>query len=269
MNLQSYLSILRPIDGGMAAFAVLIGFVLGIGGLTLTQPLLLAMASVFIFSGAGIVLNDYFDAEMDKVNAPNRPIPSGKITKKNALIYSATLFIIAIALAFLINTWCLALALLNTVLEILYAWKFKKIALLGNFTDSWFPASSFLYGALASGNLASVPILAGLAFLANTGREIHGDLEDIEGDKKENAKTLPLLIGEKKSLLIANAFTSLAVILSVVPWFFGLLNLNYLIVVLVADVVFVYSMFVSPKKNQKLTKIAMILAMLAFVAGLF
>ena len=264
----AYLKITRPIDGLMAALAVFIGYFIVSAGLISLPIVLLAMLSVFLFSAAGIVLNDYFDFEMDKVNAPTRPLPSGKIKKQYALYYSAVLFILAIALAAMINTFCLALALLNTVLEILYAWKFKKIALLGNFTDSWFPASSFLYGALAFGSLGIVPVLAGLAFLANNGREIHGDLEDIEGDKKYEAKTLPIVLGEEKSLLVGNLFILSAVLLSVAPFYLQLMNLNYLIVIIVADAVFVYSMFASPGKNQKLTKIAMVIAMLAFVAGI-
>jgi len=267
MNLVSFIKILRPVDGAMAAFAVFIGFFVAAAGVLSLNPLLLAMASVFLFSGAGIALNDYFDFEMDKVNAPHRPLPSGKIGKKTALYYSAALFVIAIVLAFFINTWCLGLALLNTALEILYAWKLKRIALLGNFTDSWFPASSFLYGAFAVGALGAVPLLAGLAFLANTGREIYGDLEDIKGDRKLKAKTLPILAGEKKARVVANLFILAAILLSFLPWYFGILGFNYILVVALAGLVFLLSMFSSPSRNQALTKVAMVIAMLAFVAG--
>ncbi|MCX6802512.1 MAG: UbiA family prenyltransferase [Candidatus Diapherotrites archaeon] len=264
-----YLKILRPVDGLMAAFAVLIGYIVASGTLTAANPLLYAMVSVFLFSGAGIALNDYCDFEMDKVNAPHRPLPSGKISRKTALHYSAILFAIAIALAFLINIQCLALALLNTVLEILYAFKFKRIALLGNFTDSWFPASSFLYGAFAVQALGAVPLLALLAFLANTGREIFGDIEDIEGDRKQKAKTLPIILGERNARFLACVFVLAAVALSPVPWLLGLLSLNYIFVVALADIVFLASLFSNPSKNQALTKWAMVLAMLAFAAGVF
>ena len=267
MRIFPYLELLRPVDGLMAAFAVLVGSVVGLTGFFFGISLLLAMASVFLFSSAGIVLNDYFDLEMDKVNAPNRPLPSGRIKKKTALHYSIALFAIAIALAAIINILCLGLALLNTLLEVLYAWKFKRIALLGNFTDSWFPASSFLYGALAAQSLGAVPWLALLAFLANTGREIHGDLEDIKGDKKVKAKTLPILLGEKKSLLLGNLFILAAVMLSFLPWHLGILSVYYAVVVACADMVFIASMFSKPSRNQALTKLAMVIAMVAFVAG--
>lgn len=267
MSLGSYVKILRPVNGLMAAFAVFIGFLIASPGLIPGTPQLLAVLSVFFFSGAGIVLNDYFDYEMDKVNAPHRPLPAENIKKKNALFYSIALFGIAIALALMINVYCLALALINTVLEVFYAWKFKKIALLGNMVDSWFPASSFLYGALTLPVLGAVPVLALLAFLANTGREIYGDLEDIKGDLKQRAKTLPIIIGEKKARHTANMFILSAVLLSPLPWFLGMLNFNYLILVGLADLVFLASIFSEPKKNQLLTKMGMVIAMIAFVGG--
>jgi len=267
MALRDFISILRPADGLLAAIAVLAGFLVASGSVALPIALAYAVISVFLFSGAGIALNDYFDFEMDKVNAPDRPIPSGRISRKTALYYSLALFAIAIILAALINVWCLALALLNTALEILYAWKFKRIALLGNFTDSWFPASSFLYGAFVVQSFGAVPLLAGLAFLANTGREIFGDLEDVEGDRKDGARTLPIVAGEKKARLAAQFFILAAVFLSLLPWLWGMLSFYYVPVVLAADAIFLYSLFQKPGKNQSLTKAAMLVALCAFLAG--
>jgi geranylgeranylglycerol-phosphate geranylgeranyltransferase len=140
---------------------------------------------------------------------------------------------------------------------------------LGNFVDSWFPASSFLYGAFAVPALGAVPLLALLAFLANTGREIFGDIEDIKGDMKEKAKTLPIILGERNARFLACVFILAAVALSPVPWLLGILSINYILVVALADLIFLASLFAGPSKNQALTKIAMVLAMLAFVAGVF
>ncbi|MEM0360762.1 MAG: UbiA family prenyltransferase [Candidatus Diapherotrites archaeon] len=269
MTLIDFLKILRPLDGLMAGFAVLTGYFVAFGGIAFSEPLLYAVVSVFLFSGAGIALNDYCDFEMDKVNAPHRPLPSGRIKRKTALYFSVFLFAVAIAMASLINVQCFLLALLNTFLEVFYAFKFKRMPLIGNFVDSWFPASSFLYGALVIPALGSVPFLALLAFLANTGREIYGDIEDLEGDKKENAKTLPILFGVKTAKSMANLYIVVAVLLSPLPFFLGFLSINYLLVVAIADIVFIASLFVNPSKNQSLTKTAMILAMLAFLIGVF
>ncbi len=265
--IESYWRIQRPANGIMAAVAVAIGYIL-VTGFSASTGLLIGMLSVFLIAGAGIVLNDCFDLEMDRINTPSRPIPSGKISEKNAFRYSAVLFVAGIALSSLVNIYCLALALLNSALEIAYAWKLKRIALAGNFTDSWFPASSFIYGAFAAGGASLVVVfIALLAFIANAGREIFGDIQDLKGDRKAGAKTLPVIAGEKTANYAATFLVLIAVFLSIVPWLFGLMNLPYLCIIIVADALFVYSVFQEPEKNQKFMRAAMVVSMAAFIAG--
>jgi geranylgeranylglycerol-phosphate geranylgeranyltransferase len=256
----------------MASLAVLVGFLVAAHGFaieTLYFKLFLGMVSVFLFAGAGIVINDYYDYYIDKINAPHRPLPSGKIKRGHSLLYSYLLFLVALLLSLYINPYCLALALINIVLEVYYAKNFKRTPFIGNTVDSWFVASSFLYGAFIVGieSLHAVPLLASLAFLSNVGREIFGDIEDIKGDKKLGLRTLPIVIGAKKARLVATTFIISAIVLSPFPWLLGLLNINYLFVVALADVVFIYSLFVDPKRNQRFTKIAMVLALAAFLVG--
>ncbi len=271
MEFKAFWKILRPIDCFMAVVAVFAGFIVSSGLIFVSEifflQLFFGFISVFVICGAGIVLNDFFDAEIDKINSPNRPIPSGKISKKTALIYSVVLFAIGLLLSFFINFYVFVLAVLNIVLEVLYAWKFKKSFFIGNLVDSWFPSTSFVFGALIFGKLETVLWLTMLAFLANLGREIYGDLEDVEGDLKSNAKTMPLVLGETKSLFFARLFTIGAVLLSFVPFVLGLFNSMYLIVVFLADLLFVYSLTLEPSKNQAVTKGAMVIAMLAFIVG--
>ena len=50
-------------------------------------------------SASAMVLNDYFDIEVDKINDPNRPIPSGKITPKQALTFGIILIVIGILMS--------------------------------------------------------------------------------------------------------------------------------------------------------------------------
>ncbi len=252
--------------GVLVGFFVSLGFI-GFGSFLI--PLILALISVFVISGAGIVLNDFFDSEIDKINAPQRPIPSGKISKAQALNFSILLFAFGLLLAFFINIYAFALALLNTVLEIFYARNFKAMPLIGNLVDSWFPATTFVFGALIVLSFEKVLWLAILAFLVNMGREIIGDIEDIEGDKKLNAKTLPILFGESKAKILASVFIIAGVALSFVPFMLGLLGFYYLIIVIFADLVFLYSLTRTPSENQGLTKIGMFIALIAFIAGLF
>jgi 4-hydroxybenzoate polyprenyltransferase len=59
----------------------------------------------------------------------------------------------------------------------------------------------------------------------------------------------------------------MAVCLSALPYYLGLMGLGYLVLVAAADLLFIFSIFQEPKINQKVTKIAMLIAMVAFIAG--
>ncbi|MCK5334446.1 MAG: UbiA family prenyltransferase [Candidatus Aenigmarchaeota archaeon] len=267
MNTCAYWRILRVSNGFLALFAVVVGAVVSGAGMDSFVLIVYLALSVFLISGAGIILNDYYDYENDKINAPNRPLPSGQISKRSALIYAAVLFAAGIALAGFVNIYVLGLAVLNTVLEFLYAWKLKPIALLGNTVDSWFAASSFLYGALITLDFEIVWLLIAMSFFANLGREIYGDIEDVAGDKKAGAKTLPILIGGRKATLAAQAAIIIAIILSVLPYTQGYFGLRYLAPILVANGLFIQSLFQDAHTNQKTTKRAMLVALVAFLIG--
>lgn len=264
------IEILRISDCTMAAIAGLIGLILTSSYSALS--LVLATLIPFLMAGAGIIVNDIFDLEADKVNAPYRPLPSGRLSLRVAKLEASLLFLAGLMLAALANIYAFALAALNLVLEVLYATKLKRVALVGNLLDSWFVASAFIFGALVVSPLSEVQILnpailATLAFLANVGREIYGDLEDVEGDRAAGIETLPIRIGDKQAENLARTFIIVAVILSPLPWIFRTLSWYYLPIVLVADVLFLYSLTQDPASNQRTTKLAMSIALVAFLAG--
>jgi geranylgeranylglycerol-phosphate geranylgeranyltransferase len=94
----------------------------------------------------------------------------------------------------------------------------------------------------------------------------------MEGDKKEGADTLPLRIGEKKASYFAVFIGFLAVLLSPLPYFMSILGLSYLYFVLLADLGFLAAIYQlmarnNPTKSSKMFKIAMFLALVAFIAG--
>ncbi len=265
-NILPYVQILRPSIVCMSAFGVLVGALLA--GANAQSIASLSLAA-FALAGAGIILNDYYDYEIDRINAPHRPLPSGKIKKTVALIYAAALFIAGILLSLLVNIYCLILACVNSILEFFYARNFKRIAIIGNALDSWFVASTFIFGALSTAKFGKIWFLAVMAFLANMGREIYGDIEDVNGDKKLGLKTLPIVTSTKFAERVAQIFIILAVLISPLPFYFGIFGASYLAVVAFADILFVYSLFQDPSQNQKTTKIAMVIALFAFFIGCF
>ena len=251
----------------MASIAVYVAGI--VAGLPIypSLPVLLAMLAVFFVCAGGMAINDYFDAEIDGVNRPSRPIPSGRMSKKAATIYSAILFLAGIALSYFVNMPALYGAAFAALLLVLYSWKLKRMLLVGHLSVSLLVAMSFVYGGLINMNYDSVLMLALLAFLANNGREIFKSIEDVLGDQKSGVESLPIKYGTVKAKMAASLFIIAAVITSFVPFFLGTFGFVYLFFVAAADVVFVASIVAPTKMSPKLCKIAMNIALAAFLAG--
>ncbi|WP_243685031.1 geranylgeranylglycerol-phosphate geranylgeranyltransferase [Methanosarcina barkeri] len=212
----------------MASFAAIIGTLIAFNILASNAsssyspgefPLfysVLILLAVFLISGAGNTINDYFDVRIDSINRPERPIPSGRIKLKEALYFSYLLFAFGTLLAFSINLICGIIALFNSLLLIFYAKTLKGTPLLGNMSIGYLTGSSFLFGASVFGleGLKALFVLFLLAALAITAREIVKDIEDMEGDKMEGADTLPLRVGAKKASYLAALIGFLAVVFS-------------------------------------------------------
>ena len=251
----------------MAGFAAIIGILIAKGFAVETAVLI--FLAVFLITGAGNVVNDYYDRKIDAVNRPKRPIPSGRISSKSALNYSLVLFVAGCLLAGLVNQICFLVAALNSAILFFYARNLKTTPLAGNLCVAYLTGSTFLFGGATTGQVGllanQVPFL--LSFLATMSREIAKDIEDMEGDRMGGAKTLPILAGEKLSAILAAAFGLAAVGLS----FLAPFGRAYLAIVLVADLFFLLSIQKIAKGDaagsQKALKVGMAVALLAFLAG--
>jgi len=270
--MNAYLEILRPGNAIMAVIAVILVMLIS-GDFTLSA--LLACFVVFIVTGGGNAINDYFDHKIDAINKPSRPIPSGRISLKTAGIYSLSLFIIGIVVAFIIGILPGVIALLSSLILILYAYDLKKRILIGNICVSFFTGLAFVFAGVVVGAIDASVYLGFYAFLMTMAREIVKDMEDIEGDKKEGAKTFPIIYGMRKSAILAAALMIIASITSPVLYFIGIFNILYLAVLFVAIILFLVGA-VSILKDQsvensakvsKRIKIGMGVIFLAFAAG--
>ena len=76
---KDFLTIIRPINSLMIGFAVIVGEVLALNSLPNLNLMILGFLTGFLISSSSMVFNDYFDLEVDRVNVPNRPLPSGRI----------------------------------------------------------------------------------------------------------------------------------------------------------------------------------------------
>ena len=89
-KLTGFLQIIRPLNCLMMGFAVIVGASL-VSTLNLTLNLLFGFVTSFALTAASMVINDYYDREIDAINEPNRPIPRGDVSPKEALIFALIL----------------------------------------------------------------------------------------------------------------------------------------------------------------------------------
>ncbi len=262
MSINPYLEIMRPGTSLLAGLGAVVGAVIA-GVPIFSSTIQYLFWAVFLITGAGMAINDYYDLEIDRINAPHRPLPSKRISREQALIFSFFLFSMGLVLVALTNIYCFGLAIFNGLIEFLYAKKFKKWWLLGNVLVSWLTASVFIFGALITFDFRLVWILSLLAFLSNMGREIYKAIEDVKGDKKMKSDTLPVASGIKNSREIAQSFIISAVILSPLPYLSGLLQETYLKIASLGNALFLYSLSQKPKRVKIITKVAMLIVLLA------
>ena len=291
-----YLEILRPKNCLMAAFAVLIGsfLVLKLDLPLVWQPVAFAMGAAFLITGAGNAINDYFDVEADRLNRPNRPIPSERVSVRGALVFSIVLFIAGILLAAFTSMLAFGIAIFNSLVLIFYSWSLQHKTFFGNFTVAYLTGSTFLFGGAAVGNI-QLPLVFGLlAGLATVSGEIFKDLEDIEGDKKMFLKKSSLTkkrfmerfivtdegvivkYKEKTGIITSIVSLGIAIVLSPLPYTLGLMDFSYLLFVLPADAVFTscIAFSIAAKKKEDFTrmrkaaKYGYFLGLLAFLAGI-
>jgi len=205
-SIRAYIRILRPLNFLFVLIAVLFGAYYKVAAYPIFYPLLAGIAAALI-SGGGYVINDYYDYSIDMVNRKERVLPSGMISPTRAKYYAICLFISGIIISiFLRNLWMIAIAAFNSFLLYVYAMKSKRIHFWGNLLVAYVTSSTFIFGSFITHNLRNAFFVALCAFFYTMIRELVKDIEDKNGDRSAGAKTLPLLWGDKKTLLLSLLF---------------------------------------------------------------
>ncbi len=230
-----------------------------------------------MLTAASMAINDYYDREIDAVNEPNRPIPSGLIKPKEALAFAFALTAIGFAAAYLTKVFCFAVAIIAWMVFVTYTTVGKRSGLPGNFLVSVCVAAPFIYGsyAVADAIELNVLIFASMAFLSNTGREITKGIVDVQGDRINNIRTLAVRYGEKTAAVAAAFFYLSAVLLSPIPWLLNIVSLWFVPLVAVTDFGLAASSFVllgdysreNAKRVKKIVLLWFVVGLLAFVIG--
>ncbi|MCD6513410.1 MAG: geranylgeranylglycerol-phosphate geranylgeranyltransferase [Candidatus Odinarchaeota archaeon] len=274
MRPKAYISITRPSNTIIVALSAILGYLIAVSpnGLSLQIILLLFLSAGSISSG-GHVINDYVDKDIDAINKPYRPIPSGAISPKSALLYSMILFALGVLLSFLINIYTFTIAFISSVLLIVYSFVTKRLGIIGNITIATLASLTFIYGGLAACLSNRIVYPAYFAFILTLGREIVKGIEDYEGDKLHNIKTLAVTKGINYSCYISAILFIILIVTSPLPFVLGEFTIVYLIIAVcfVDIIMFASIIYLLKYKSKKIktvrviSKGAMFLGILAFL----
>ncbi len=132
----------------------------------LSGVLLPALSAMFLYMG-GLILNDVADYHEDLKDRPQRPLPSGQVSRRSAAIVGLGLGLMAMALAALCSLTTLVVSVLLLILIVTYNFVTKRFLLLGCINMGLCRGVSLLLGAsiLGGASLCSTPVLLGATCL--------------------------------------------------------------------------------------------------------
>jgi geranylgeranylglycerol-phosphate geranylgeranyltransferase len=268
------LKLVRPVNAAIAFLAVMSGAA-AVSKTFLGPEVFLGAVSASLILMSGNAVNDVFDIESDKINRPNRPLPRGDLSARQAVYISLILSGLALILAYSINFRCFLVASFYAAIFFVYAVWLKPTGLLGNIVVSSGTGMSFIYGSFAVDWLHPLIIIFAIcAFILNLGREIVKGAEDIEGDRARKCRTIAISCGLHTAGLVVVLLYAVVLPLSVTPFLLGYTGMYYLLAILVADLVVVAVIRESfwlrtenAARTSKLIKISMAMGIVAFLVG--
>ena len=279
-KLEGFSRIIRPVNCLMMGFAVIVGAVIARSSAALNVPasnLACGFVTAFALTGGSMAVNDYYDREIDAINEPNRPIPSGLVKPKEALVFALVMAAVGFAAAYVTGINSLAVAVISWILFTTYTTVGKGSGLPGNFLVSLCVAMPFVYGSvvITGGVDVNVLIFVCMVFLSNSGREITKGIVDVEGDIKRNVKTLAVRYGSRAASIAATLFNVSATLLSPIPVLLGLVSLWYVPLVSITDIGLVVSSIgllknhsrESARRTKRIVLIWFVVGLIAFLVG--
>ena len=273
-----HIKLLRPLNVFTSGLAMVIGSGI-LGTLNDTGTLLLVMAVVMCFAGAANALNDVVDYEIDKINRPMRPLPSGFVKKRTALFISILLFSMG-------TLACLELSEAAKVIGIMIAMPFmvlyskylKGMPLIGNMIVAFILGLSFLFCGAAFNNMSPMWIPMILAFGLTLVRELVKDIADMEGDQSVGLKTFPITAGIEKSIQLSIFLSACIGMGAFIPYLYGTYGIWYgILLILGVEIplgVVVVSLLNNPgissaTHGARILKFSTLIGLIAIYAGTF
>jgi len=200
-TIAGLIELTRPLNTLITGLTVVVGGLIAGKSEQFDPAILIGAAIVAALVAAGAnAINDAFDAVIDLINRPDRPIPSGEVSRILAALWGLLLTVTGVIAGWTMSVMLGLIATIVGVLLYLYNSRLKRTPLTGNIVVAICGGLAFIYGGVAVGQVGKALIPACFAFLIHLGREIVKDVEDLPGDLAVGARTLPIVAGRKTAL---------------------------------------------------------------------
>ena len=193
--------------------------------------LILSFGTILV-AAAGYVINDYYDIKIDLVNKPGRIVIGRIITRRQALLIHSIFNFIAIGMGLFLS-WRVALYFAGCAFLLwLYSNYLKRTPLIGNIIVSLLTAATiWIISLYYRENDRLIYVYSLFAFFISLLREVIKDIEDTKGDATYGCKTLPILIGVRKTKIFLYGVLILFAVLFL-DHFQRFLGVNYILLIL-------------------------------------
>lgn len=275
-KLTAIIKLIRPINFLITFISVIVAAVICLPDEAPGMNVFIAALAASLVMASGNISNDIYDIEIDKINRPERPLPSGKISSRITIVLYFIFLLLSLIFTWLINLPAFLIVAVTNLMLYLYSKFFKRIPLIGNIVVAFLAGLVFIFGGVVVGNPSVAIIPALFAFLINLIREIVKDMEDVEGDRKADVITFPIKFGLQNSKVLILVITILLVLYTLYPFITQLYKIGYFIIVMIiVNPILVSSMKLlfenerpgSLNKISNLLKLNMVFGLIAIYFG--
>ncbi len=187
-----------------------------------------AAAVVGLVTAFGLVINDYCDVAEDSIGKPQRPIPSGRVSRRLAGVFAWSLAATALGISAFLGEHSLAFAAVMVVVTAAYSFRLKDTVILGNAAVALLVSSVLVYGALIVGRITdSVWMAVAITFPYMLAQEALFNLEDVHCDREAGLRTTATGLGADRAAALIRTVMIGTMVVALAPWFLGIVSVTY------------------------------------------
>lgn len=204
---------LGMISGGLTGYGAKVGELVSDNPYRIAFNIVCGALMASFLNAASNAINQVYDLELDRVNKPERMIPSGRMSEREGTWVAVVLYVVSLAFALAVNLECFAIAFIAAVLTIVYSvppLRTKRWGWSANLTIA-VPRGLLLkvcgWSAARSIWHEESWYIGSIFFFFLLGAASTKDFADMDGDEKGGCITLPIKYGVKKAAyLISPSF---------------------------------------------------------------